>query len=111
MDILFILLYGIPAGILYLVMISYIWDNIDFSAKINIYRNRRIKLKTLKRNLKNLLKDDDKHCIREKILMGIDDYYDYKRCYGRKYLDRAEEELWEFLLNYIDKDKLFIEEL
>jgi len=111
MDILLILFYGIPASIFYLLIISYIWDNMNISTKIRKINNQRYHLRQFKKRLNEILKDDDHYCIKEKILLAIKDYHNYIQGYGRKYYERAEDELWIFLMEYLDKDKLFLEEL
>ena len=109
MDILLILFYGIPAGIVYVTLILYILDEIK--SKLNRVNHKRMHLRQFKKRLNNIKKDEDKFCIREKILLAIRDFQNYNQGYGRKYYDRAEEELWDFLMEYLDKDKLFLEEL
>jgi len=109
MDWLTIIVYGIPAVIVYLYIMSLIYENIDTSISNNNWEN--VRLRDLRKKFKNLKFDDDNYCIKEKILIGLNDYYMYKYSYGRKYYDKAEDELWNFLMEYLDKDKLFLDEL
>ena len=108
MDILMVLFYGIPAGIIYSALMLYILGEIKIYVRDR--NHYRIHLRHFRKRLNNIKKDDDEFCIREKVLLAIDDYRKYMDSYGR-YPNKAEEALWKFLIEYMDKDKLFLEEL
>jgi len=99
----------IPAGIVYSALLLYIIGEIITPCKRLGYKRKR--LVEFKKRLRHIKEDDDRFCIKEKILLAISDFQQYNLGYGRSYYEKAEDELWEFLLEYIDKDRLMIEAL